>query len=132
MGERSIPTVSRVGARLPLHTTGVGQVLLAHESADRIEEYLAAPLARPTRDSIADPRRLREQLALVRDRGHALTRQEMTIGSGSIAVPIMRGGRCVAAVGVIVHLARLSESRLVASLSSAAASIAAELDRASP
>lgn len=129
MGERSIPTVSRAGAHLPLHTTGVGKVLLAYESPEAIERYLARPLGRPTVESIADPERLRRDLELVRARGYAVTRQEMTVGSGSIAVPIMHDGRCVASVGVIVHLARLDVNRLVATLASASASIAAELDR---
>jgi len=129
MGERSIPTVSRAGGYLPLHTTGVGKVLLAYESAEEIERYLSEPLARPTRDSIGNPERLRRELAEVRERGYAITRQEMTAGSGSIAVPIMHGGQCVAAVGVIVHLARLDVNRLVGTLTRAAATIVTELER---
>lgn len=129
MGERSIPTVSRAGGYLPLHTTGVGKVLLAYEPSDAIERYLSEPLARPTRDSIAQPDRLRRELAEVRERGYAITRQEMTVGSGSIAVPILVDGRCVAAVGVIVHLARLDVNRLVGTLNRAAATVVAELGR---
>lgn len=129
MGERSIPTVSRAGARLPLHTTGVGKVLLAFQPAESIERYLLEPLARPTPDSIDQPERLRRDLAEVRKRGYSITRQEMTAGSGSIAVPILHGGECVAAVGVIVHLARLDVNRLVGTLNRAAAAIVAELDR---
>jgi len=130
MGERSIPTVSRAGARLPLHTTGVGKVLLAFQSASVIDAYVSSPLVRPTRDSIVEPERLRRELTQVRERGYAVTRQEMTIGSGSIAVPIIQGDKCVAAIGVIVHLARLDVNRLVASLTRAAETITEELDRA--
>jgi DNA-binding IclR family transcriptional regulator len=129
MGERSIPTVSRAGGHLPLHTTGVGKVLLAHESAEVIERYLSEPLARPTHDSIVQPERLRRELLEVRKRGYSITRQEMTVGSGSIAVPIIHEGRCVAAVGVIVHLTRLDVNRLVGTLDRAAATIIAELER---
>lgn len=129
MGERSIPTVSRAGGHLPLHTTGVGKVLLAYQPAEAIERYLSEPLARPTPDSIDRPERLRCDLAEVRARGYSITRQEMTAGSGSIAVPILQGGECVAAVGVIVHLARLDINRLVGTLNRAAAAIVAELDR---
>jgi DNA-binding IclR family transcriptional regulator len=112
MGERSIPTVSRAGGHLPLHTTGVGKVLLAYQP----------------RDSIDQPDRLRRDLDAVRERGYSMTRQEMTAGSGSIAVPIVHNGACVAAVGVIVHLARLDVNRLVGTLNRAATAIVAELE----
>lgn len=128
VGERSIPTVSRAGGHLPLHTTGVGKVLLAYQPDKAIEQYIATPLAKPMPGSITDPNALRAELHAVRERGYSVTREEMTRGSGSVAVPILRNGRCVAAVGVIVHMNRLDVARLVASLTDAAASIAAELD----
>jgi DNA-binding IclR family transcriptional regulator len=129
VGERSVPTVSRAGGHLPLHTTGVGKVLLAYQPDAVIRQYLSHPLVKPTNQSLSDPVALERDLADVRERGYSITRQEMTAGSGSIAVPIMRGGKCVAAVGVVVHLARLDVNRLVASLNRAALSIAAELGR---
>lgn len=128
MGERSIPTISRAGGHLPLHTTGVGKVLLAYQSTEAIEQYLSRPLAKATSESISAPDVLRRELHEVRERGYSITRQEMTAGSGSIAVPIIHRGSCVAAVGVIVHLARLDVNRLVATLNKAAVAIAAELD----
>lgn len=130
VGERSVPTISRAGGHLPLHTTGVGKVLLAFQPEEMIEKYLARPLAKPTLNSVTDPDALRRELAEVRARGYSVTRQEMTAGSGSIAVPIRSQGRVVAAVGVIVHMARLNESRLVASLKNAADSITRELELA--
>ena len=33
-GSASVPIVSTVGSRLPLHATGVGKVLLAHAPPD--------------------------------------------------------------------------------------------------
>lgn len=130
VGERSVPTISRAGGHLPLHTTGVGKVLLAFQPEEMIEKYLARPLAKPTLNSVTDPDALRRELAEVRARGYSVTRQEMTAGSGSIAVPIRSQARVVAAVGVIVHMARLNESRLVASLKNAADSITRELELA--
>ena len=129
VGERSIPTISRAGGHLPLHTTGVGKVLLAYQPQKAIEQYISRPLPKPTPQSITNPETLLADLAEVRARGYSITREEMTKGSGSIAVPIMRKGKCIAAVGVIVHLARLDINRLVATLNDAAASIAAELER---
>jgi DNA-binding IclR family transcriptional regulator len=128
VGERSIPTISRAGGHLPLHTTGVGKVLLAYQPQKAIEQYISRPLPKPTPKSITTADALREELAQVRKNGYSVTREEMTKGSGSIAVPIMRKGKCVAAVGVIVHLNRLDINRLVSTLTDAAVSIAAELD----
>ncbi len=44
-GHASVPVVSQVGSRLPLHATGVGKVLLAHAPDD----VQAAVLGRPVR-----------------------------------------------------------------------------------
>ena len=128
VGERSVPTIIRTGGHLPLHTTGVGKVLLAHQPVEVIDQYLRSPLQRPTAHSISDPTVLRAALSEVRQRGYAATREEMTVGSGSIAVPIFSNGICVAAIGVVVHLARLDTARLVATLTSASRSIAKELE----
>ncbi|TQO20571.1 IclR family transcriptional regulator [Rhodoglobus vestalii] len=129
VGERSVPTIIRVGGHLPLHTTGVGKVLLAYQSQSVIDRYLSAQLIRPTPHSVTAPDLLRTELALVKERGYAITREEMTAGSGSIAVPIIRNGTCVAAIGVVVHLARLDATRLVATLRAASRSISDELAR---
>ena len=42
-GHASVPVVSQVGSRLPMHATGVGKVLLAHAPPD-----VQARGARPT------------------------------------------------------------------------------------
>lgn len=128
VGERSIPTMSRAGGHLPLHTTGVGKVLLAWQTPEAIEKYLSKPLVRPTPYSIADPVKLKKELSEVKAQGFAVARQEMAAGSGSVAVPILRQGRAIAAVGIVSHLAKLDVNRLVAILQQASTSIAHELD----
>ena len=35
-----MPVVSQVGGRLPLHTTGVGKVLLAHAPPEVVQQVL--------------------------------------------------------------------------------------------
>ena len=42
-GKASVPVVSQVGGRLPLHTTGVGKVLLAHAPPDVVRQVLGSP-----------------------------------------------------------------------------------------
>ena len=41
-GNASVPVVSQVGGRLPLHTTGVGKVLLAHAPPDVVRQVLGS------------------------------------------------------------------------------------------
>jgi DNA-binding IclR family transcriptional regulator len=86
-GVASVPVVSRVGSRLPLHATGVGKVLLAHAPAE-VQARVLADLPRITAYTITSPRLLSQQLDRVRLEGFATTQEEMTLGACSIAVPI--------------------------------------------
>lgn len=128
-GRASVPVVSTVGSRLPLHATGVGKVLLAH-APERVQERVLANLARMTPYTITQPRRLRDQLARVRRNGYAVTEEEMTLGACSVAVPVRAGGQCdvVAAVGVVVPGLRRDRARLVAALQVAARGIGRSLE----
>ena len=75
-----------------------------------------------------DPVKLKSELVETKTRGYAVARQESTAGNGSVAVPILRGGRCVAAVGVVAHLTHMDIPRLVEVLQQAADSIRKELE----
>ncbi len=129
-GNRSVRVVSHVGARLPLHTTGVGKVLLAHAPAEVVADVLEH-LTRETRYSIVEPRRLARQLAEVRRRGYARTAEEMTLGTCSVAVPVLDAdGAAAAAVGIVVPSNRHDLPRMVPALQVAAAAIGRRLDPA--
>lgn len=128
-GARAIPTLVRVGVRHPVHATGVGRAILAVLPDAMAEPLLRAPLAKVTPFTIADPGRLRAELAATRVRGYALTRQEMTLGNESLAMALApRPGLPPAAIGVVTHLAGADEQRLVPLLRRAVAAIEARLD----
>lgn len=112
-GRGSIPTLSRVGGRGPLHTTGVGRALLAERDENWLDAYFTVPLLRETTHSITDEQTLRADLERTRARGYALTREEMTLGNVSIAsaLPPVEGLPPVA-ISVVVHLDRADERRL--------------------
>src|SRR3954469_10634546 len=133
-GRESVPVVSQVGSRLPLHATGVGKVLLAAAPAEVAEEVLRAP-TRETRHTVVDPGRLRRELAEIRRRGFARTAEEMSLGTLSVAVPIpveRSSGTVVAgALGIVVPLARRDTTRLVPVLEVAARGVGRELARVS-
>ena len=127
-GSASIPTLSRMGGRLPLHTTGVGKALLSTRDEAWLIDYFALPRDRETIHSITDESALRQDLALASERGYAATRQEMTLGNVSIAAPLPPiAGLPPAAVGVVTHLTRGESNRLAPLVIRAAADIARDL-----
>jgi DNA-binding IclR family transcriptional regulator len=131
-GRESVPVVSQVGSRLPLHATGVGKVLLAAAPDDVAEAVLRAP-TRETRHTVVDPGRLRREIAEVRRRGYARTAEEMSLGMLSVAVPVRverpAGPVAVAALGIVVPSHRRDLLRLVPVLEVAARGIGRELSR---
>jgi DNA-binding IclR family transcriptional regulator len=73
-GRTSVPITSRVGGRLPLHSTGVGKAILAFSSAEFQEAVMARGLVPMTPYTITDPEILRRELAETRERGDSITR----------------------------------------------------------
>jgi DNA-binding IclR family transcriptional regulator len=101
-GSRRVPQASRVGGRLPLHATAVGKVILAFEVAWVRDALLAQPLESRTPRTHSDPAALRAELTTIRERGYAVTLEEVREGSASIAVPIFqREGGIGAALGLV-------------------------------
>jgi DNA-binding IclR family transcriptional regulator len=126
-GKASVPVVSQVGGRLPLHTTGVGKVLLAHAPPE-VVRHVMAHLTRETRHSVVQPGRMARELGEIRRRGFARTSEEMSLGACSVAVPVHDADDAVvAAVGVVAPSVRRDLVRLVPALQVAAHGIARQL-----
>ncbi|KDA06491.1 IclR family transcriptional regulator [Microbacterium sp. CH12i] len=103
-GTRRVPRASRVGGRLPMHATAVGKAILAFEEEWVREAYLDREhMEQATARTIIDPKALRRELDEARTRGYATTREEVRVGSCSIAVPVFQSSQVVAAVGVVVN-----------------------------
>ncbi|MFJ9744836.1 IclR family transcriptional regulator [Streptomyces chartreusis] len=102
-GRSAVGVHIRVGARWPLHATGVGLALLAHSDADFQEGYCGGPLTAFTPYTVTDPAGLRRMLAEVRRRGVAVSSRQVTDDALSVAAPVRGpGGAVVAAVSVVV------------------------------
>src|SRR5690242_7736381 len=97
-----------VGTRFPAFATSMGRVLLAGQSDDWLDGYLASAELRPiTRHTIADAQRLRAELVRIRAQGWALVDQELEEGLRSLAAPIHDAdGQVIAAVNVSTHAGR--------------------------
>ncbi|MGH3370417.1 MAG: IclR family transcriptional regulator [Nocardioidaceae bacterium] len=122
-GHASVPVVSQVGSRLPMHATGVGKVLLAYAPED-VQLAVLSNLERITPYTITAPGRLRQELARVRQEGFAQTSEEMSLGACSVAVPVRgQSDQVVAALGIVVPSLKRDRARLVAALQVAAQGI---------
>lgn len=122
-GHASVPVVSAIGSRLPMHATGVGKVLLAY-APEGAQLAVLSDLQRITPYTITQPGRLRRELARVRQEGFAQTHEEMSLGACSVAVPVRgQSDRVVAALGIVVPSLKRDRARLVAALEVAAQGI---------
>lgn len=122
-GVASVPVVSRVGGKLPLHATGVGKVLLAHAPRDVVRSVLNQ-LESYTPHTVVAPGVLLRQLEQIAHQGYATTTEEMTFGACSVAVPVHDEGQVVAALGVVVPSLGRNRAALVAAAQVAAAGVA--------
>jgi DNA-binding IclR family transcriptional regulator len=106
-GHAAVRVHSQVGARWPLHATGVGLVLLAHADPELQERVCRGPLAGFTPHTVTEPARLRRLLADIRRTGSALSERQITTDALSVAAPVRDpSGGVVAAVSVVVHADR--------------------------
>jgi DNA-binding IclR family transcriptional regulator len=121
-GHASVPVVSTIGSRLPMHATGVGKVLLAH-APQSVQAEVLARLTRVTPYTISQPGTLRRQLARVLRDDYATTVEEMSLGACSLAVPIRARSEVVAALGVVVPSLKKDRAKLVTAMQVAARGI---------
>ncbi|HEY7953575.1 MAG TPA: IclR family transcriptional regulator C-terminal domain-containing protein, partial [Solirubrobacteraceae bacterium] len=122
-------------ARLPVHCTAIGKVLLAWLEESELRELLSRlTLKRHGPHSSTGKRALRATLEEVREQGFALDDEELIDGLRSIAVPVRDAqGKVLAALDLAVPGALFEASELNggfgALLSSAAEGITQELAR---
>ncbi|GEK80241.1 IclR family transcriptional regulator [Agrococcus baldri] len=80
---------SRVGLSMPMHCSGMGKAVLASWTAEQVDRLVeAVGLPARTEDTITDPDRLHEELALVARRGYALDLGENERGTVCVSAPI--------------------------------------------
>ena len=83
-----IKLISEIGKTFPLYCTGLGKALLSFSSDGTMAKLLETPLKTFTERTITDPKKLKRELALIRDRGYALDNEEITRGIMCVAAPV--------------------------------------------
>lgn len=114
-GTRIIDTGVRVGARVPLHASATGHVLLAGLPNSEFEAYLAnGDFPARTPKTPTNAAALRERVSRAADDGFAIGVEELELGLVAIAVPVSDPtGRIVAAMSVSASTARVTPEDLL-------------------
>lgn len=105
-GTKRIPKASATGGRLPIHTTAVGKVILAHEPPHVRDTILrSADLTVGFTGPNAQVHRtlLTEELKRIQSVGFATTFEEQRVGTASIAVPIFHTESVGGALGIVIQ-----------------------------
>ena len=101
MGSYVLGSMPSIGTRWPAHATSTGKTILAFLSEE--ERNLALPRVLPqvTPRTLGDRAALERDLARVRERGYALSQEELEPGFVAVGAPVYAAdGRVVAAISV--------------------------------
>ncbi len=91
-----------LGKRMEVHCTGLGKALIANLPEERLNELLREHgLPRHNENTIASPKRLKEDLANAAKRGYAIDDEEDEIGLRCIGAPVFdHTGAVIAAISI--------------------------------
>lgn len=128
--KQTLRTFARVGARVPIHCTGVGKALLMGMGAADLNRLLKVrPLARYTPNTVVSPEALAAELQRGHEPGYVLDREEFHPGVRCGAAPIRNHlGQAVAALSISGPAYRIVD-RFWITAAAAVASAARELSR---
>ena len=105
---------SKVGTRVPVHSTAVGKALLAFQPEEEIARIIARGLPAGTPNTLVDGRSLLRELELVRTRSYAMDDEESEVGLRSIAAPIRNdSGSVIAAISIAGPVHRMTKKMLL-------------------
>ncbi|GIH14662.1 IclR family transcriptional regulator [Rugosimonospora africana] len=103
--------ISRVGRRLPAHTTSLGKALLAERTDAEVRAMLPVTLSALTPHTLVDHDALAADLRATRERGYSVDREENVLGLRCFGVALRYQRPARDAISCSVPVARLTEGR---------------------
>jgi len=105
----------RVGLNLPVHTTSVGKIMLAHLPQEEQDNILrSVNLVKFTEASVVDRKTIIKNLKLFKERGYSTDKEETYEGVNCFAVPIRdANGEVIAAMSLMDDKSRTSYKTLL-------------------
>lgn len=113
-GDQAVRVDTYAGMRVHLHCTGLGKAMLAHVTEEKLATILdRRGLAPRTEATITDEDELREELAVIRERGYAVDYGERLSGLRCVAAPVTDdSNHAVGAVSISGPSSRMKGDRL--------------------
>lgn len=106
--------LTHLGRRNPAYCTSSGKVLLAFNESNIVEKVIENGLVPYKPNTITNPDELRKELEKVRQQGFAVSTEELTEGTRSIAAPIRDyTGKVVCAITVVGPIQRMTDHKMM-------------------
>ncbi|MFW5728009.1 MAG: IclR family transcriptional regulator [Spirochaetota bacterium] len=130
--DHMLRTLQRIGKVAPMHSTGVGKVLLQNYTSNELKEYVEDKgLPAFTEKTITSGKEFFEEIDVVRQRGFAYDNEECEVGVRCVAFPVKDfSGRNVAAISISAPVTRMDadkEKNIVAVLRDVSTRISQEM-----
>jgi len=108
--DNMLKTLQRIGKSAPMHSTGVGKLMLLNYTDDQLAQLAASKgLVRLTGNTITTLAGLSAELTKVKQQDYAMDDEECEIGARCIAAPIRDySGRVVAGISISGPVTRLT------------------------
>jgi len=105
--------LTHIGRKNPAYCTSSGKVMLAFHDGNLLEEVIQNGLQPFAKNTITNPDELRAAINKVKAQGYAVSTEELTEGTRSIAAPIRDyTGKVVSAINIVGPLQRLPDYKI--------------------
>lgn len=113
-GEKALIRYSRIGKRIPLHSTAIGKILLAYQTDENVAQLLDGYRFDPlTEKTITKQQDLLKELNEVKKQEYAIDNQENEQGVRCIAVPIKNlENEVLAALSISTLVSNVDDEKL--------------------
>lgn len=118
LNQTGLQMMSRVGLRIPIHSSSVGKILAAYLAEDELDKIVkASGLPKRTKNTITNSSQFKEHLRDVRGKGYAVDDEENEKGIRCVAAPIRdENGMVIAAMSISGPSIRLTLNAIQNSL----------------
>lgn len=112
--EGILKVMQRIGKLAPLHSTGVGKILLLNYDEKELDNLIRSKgLPKITENTITTRDRLLSELDRIRESGYSLDNEECEIGARCIAAPIKDySGKIIASMSLTGPINRMTSEKI--------------------